>query len=129
MKTAAALLCVSMCFLAGCSTLADARDAKGTGERRMFDAPFEIVWREVPKAANDLDLGVVGTYPDERYYLLQRGWTAFSWGEKVAVFVESKGVRQTEVEIVSKRVMATNITAPNWSKRLLDQIAERLAKQ
>lgn len=110
----------------GCSTLKDVRAARGSGTSHVFNAPFEKVWTVIPKAANELDLSVVGLYPDERYVLVERGWTAFSWGEKVAIFAEPLGTTRTEVEIVSKRVLATNITAPNWERRLLAKIAEFL---
>ena len=113
-------------FSTGCSTLKDVRAARGSGTSHVFDAPFEKVWTVIPKAANELDLGVVGLYPDERYVLVERGWTGFSFGEKVAIFAEPLDTTRTEVEVVSKRVLATNITAPSWERKLLAKIAEFL---
>lgn len=122
-----AVLALAASFvLIGCSTLKDVRGARGSGTTHVFDAPFDTVWNVIPKAANELDLAVVGTYPDDRYILVERGWTAFSWGEKVAIFAEPLGTTRTEVEVVSKRVLATNITAPSWERKLLAKIAEFL---
>jgi hypothetical protein len=65
----------------------------------------------------------------EGYILAQRGITAFSYGENVAIFVESvNGVTRTRVEVVSKKAMATNVFAPDWSKEILDKLDEKLKK-
>ena len=59
--------------------------------------------------------------------LAQRGVTLMSYGENVAIFVESvNGVTKTRVEVVSKKSMATNIFAPNWSKEILDKLALKM---
>ena len=59
--------------------------------------------------------------------LAQRGITAFSYGENVAIFVEPVGGQvRTRVEIVSKKAMQTNIFAPDWSVEILDKLGEKL---
>jgi hypothetical protein len=113
--------------LSGCQTLKDATAARGSGSSRMYDAPFDKVWRVIPKAANDLDLSIAGSYEDEKYILAERGTTMFSWGERVAIFVDSPTESSTSVEVVSKRAVAVNITATNFEKSLLDKIGERLS--
>jgi len=52
---------------------------------------------------------------------------AFSYGENVAIFVDRiTGAVPTRVEIVNKRVLATNITAPDWDTRLFKALDGRL---
>jgi hypothetical protein len=50
--------------------------------------------------------------------LARRGFSMNSYGEEVAVFITRLEDSRTRVEIVSKKVMSTNIFAPDWSKRL-----------
>ena len=83
----------------------------------------------MPKVLADLSLPMVGDNKTEGYILAQRGITAFSYGENVAIFVESvNGVTRTRVEVVSKKSMATNVFAPDWSKEILDKLGEKLKK-
>lgn len=118
---------VLMLVLSGCATLADARNARGTGAFRVFDAPFDTVWAVIPQAVTEAGVTVVSDNKSEGYILGERGITAFSYGEKVAIFVEKAGSEtRTRVEVVSKRAMATNIFAPDWSAEILDKIQHRL---
>lgn len=59
--------------------------------------------------------------------LAERTMTAFSWGEKVAIFVDRvTGKVSTRVEVVSKRALATNVTAPDWDKMLFKALDAKL---
>jgi hypothetical protein len=44
----------------GCTTLADARAAKGTGMAKTFNADSETVWKTLPGVAASIGLSVVG---------------------------------------------------------------------
>ncbi|MCH8164919.1 MAG: hypothetical protein IH889_04855 [Planctomycetes bacterium] len=117
---------ISLLVLAGCQTLGDARAARGTGTTRLFNATEDQVWSVLPKAVNEVDLSIAGTHRADGYLLAERGVTMFSWGEKVAVFVEPQGLTQTEVEVVSMRAVAVNITAAEFGHKLLDMIGRML---
>lgn len=129
MKRTLILVGIAIGALAGCQTLGDAREAQGKGQSRTYDAPFDTVWKAVPRAANDLDLAIAGTYVDEKYYLAERGITAFSWGERVAIFVKPETPAQTSVEVVSKSRGALNVTATNFEGPLLDKIGQVLQEK
>jgi uncharacterized lipoprotein len=117
----------ALSFASGCSTLADSRAAKGTGQSREYAAPIDAVWKALPSVLAELSLPLVGENKQEGYMLAQRGVTLMSYGENVAIFVESvNGVTKTRVEVVSKKTMATNIFAPDWSKEILDKLATKL---
>jgi len=110
----------------GCSTLGDARNARGQGKSRLYDKPFDTVWNMVPKAINELGLKVASQNRQEGCILAAKGITAFSYGENVAVFVEKVDDKRTKVEVVSKKAMGTNIFAWNWEKPILDKLSEML---
>jgi hypothetical protein len=85
------------------------------------------VWKALPGVLAELSLPLVSENRQEGYMLAQRGVTLMSYGENVAIFVESvNGVTKTRVEVVSKKSMATNIFAPNWSKEILDKLALKM---
>ena len=114
-------------FTSGCSTLADSRAAKGTGISRTYAVTIDAVWKVMPSVLAELSLPMVADNKQEGYILAQRGITALSYGENVAIFVESvNGVTKTRVEVVTKRSLATNIFAPDWGKEILDKLGEKL---
>ena len=119
---------LALSLVSGCTTLADARNARGSGPSRTYDADFETVWKAVPEVAGTIGLSVAGENKQERYILAQRGMTLLSYGENVAIFVEPVSARQTKVEVVSKRAMQTNIFAPDWAPELLEKLGQRLKR-
>lgn len=114
-------------LFAGCATLEEARHSRGTGLSRVYSTPFVTVWNTVPQALTSLGLTISSENREQGYVLAKRGVTGFSWGEKVAVFVNRIDDMKTKVEIVSKRALATNITAADWGPKVLVRLAELLA--
>jgi len=113
-------------FTTGCSTMADAKAGKGTGTSQTFAAPSERVWQVLPAAVRSAGLDYVAGNKEEGYALAQRGLSAFSYGENVAIFIDKPTSASTKVEVVSKKAMATTIFAPDWAKPILENIAEML---
>jgi len=109
------ILCISV--LQGCTTLADARKAEGQGVIKVYKANVETTWQKSLQVLSKLKLETATENKQDGYILAQRGMGFFqmSYGENVAIFLRPKAVNQTEVEVISKRVMATNIFAPDWA--------------
>lgn len=114
--------------LTGCTTLSDARLAKGTGMTRSYSASFDKTWAGAMCSVNALGLPIAAENKSEGYILAQRGISAFSYGENVAVFVRKESSRQTSVEVISKKALQTTIFAPNWEPKILDGINGCLAQ-
>ena len=132
MKTNTAVrlfLLVILVSTVGCSSLDSVRKAKGTGKSRVYDASFATVWDATAQAVRDMGLQIANEKKDEGYILAQKGWSAFSYGENVAAFVDRESDQRTKVEVVSKKVMATNVFAYNWEKPILDRISEIVDKK
>jgi hypothetical protein len=110
------------CVLSGCTTLADAKLAKGTGMTRIYDRPYAATWKAAICSLNGKGLSIASENKSEGTILAQRGITAFSYGENIAVFVKKKSEVRTLVEVVSKKAMQTNVFAPDWSGEILDGI-------
>jgi hypothetical protein len=124
---AASLTVVLVVLFSGCSTLADAEAAKGSGTSKFYDEPYDDVWLAVVETVKSSGLKMASEDKEKGTILAQGSVSAFSWGENVAVFVEDAGGNAgTRVEVMNKRVLATNITAKNWSSRLFAALDERL---
>ena len=110
--------------LQGCTTLADARKAEGEGVRKVYKADIETTWKKTIQVLGKLNLDVATENKQEGYILAQRGMGVFqmSYGENIAIFLKPKTATETEVEVVSKKVMTTNIFAPDWSDDIQKQL-------
>lgn len=122
-------LLASVLFLQGCSTLADARKAEGEGIKKTYSASYERTWNAINVALNKLKLEIASENRDKGYVLAQRGMSFASYGENVAVFVRKKTDSETNVEVVSKKSMATNIFAPDWTEDVFKEIDIALKNQ
>ena len=117
------LLCL---ILSGCSSLADTRMSEGTGQKQTFNRDFDVVWRASIDVLNEMKLPLAEENKSQGYILAKTGVSFTSYGENIAVFIKKSGANQVTVEVVSKRVLATTIFAPDWSKDVLQRISARL---
>ena len=123
------LLLVSVLFLSGCGTMAvdNAATGKGTGMSRTYSDSYETVWQTIPEAITSLGLHVVSTNRDEGFILAEHSMNFMtSVGERVAVYVDKIDDFHTRVEVVSRRLVATHILAPNWEGPVLNKLGELL---
>jgi uncharacterized lipoprotein len=86
-------------------------------------------WNAINTALNKLKLEIASENRDKGYVLAQRGMSFASYGENVAVFVRKKTESETNVEVVSKKSMATNIFAPDWTVDVFKEIDIALKNQ
>ena len=110
----------------GCTTLADSISAKGTGVSKTYNVSKDEIWPLAVNAVKSSKLDLVSDSKESGIILAQRGVSAFSYGENVAVFVDSPSEKTCKVEVVSKRAMETNIFAPDWSVTILNNITRNL---
>jgi uncharacterized lipoprotein len=132
---AALFAAVALLSSTGCSTLADARAAKGSGEARVYNASFDQVWNAVPEALKELGLKEEGFNKGSGYVVAR---SPVMVGEKVpvagmadnlAVFVDKgKSANQTRVEVVAKSAVPLNPLSKKWEARVLDKLSEKLPR-
>ncbi len=109
--------------------MADAKNARGAGEAATYKASFEDIWAALPAAVTQAGLEFVSASRDDRSVLAQRGITAFSYGENVAIFVDQARADAQRVEVVSKKAMATNVFAPNWAKPIFAELDKKFSRE
>jgi len=132
---AALIAAVALLSATGCTTLADVRAAKGSGEARMYNASYDQVWNAVPEALKELGLKEEG-YSKGSGYVVARG--TMMVGEKMpvagiadnlAVFVDKgASASQTRVEVVAKSSVPLNPLSKKWEARVLDKLSEKLPR-
>jgi hypothetical protein len=121
------LLLLIWAAASGCTTLADAKLARGTGASRLYPVSQDVVWSLLPGVIQVAGLDYVDGNRSEGYALAQHSMNLLTYGENVAIFVEpGTDVSTTRVEVVSKRALATNITATNWEETILDGLGRAL---
>lgn len=117
---------LSMAYISGCTTMADSISAKGTGEFRVYEKQKSEVWPLAVEAISEVGLELVTANESSNMILAQRGVTAFSYGENVAIFIEEHEETKCRVEVVSKKAMETNVFAPNWSNAIFKNLDSKL---
>ena len=120
-----AAFAISMSF-SGCTTLADAKNAEGTGQKQIYNKDFDTVWKASLEVVNSMNLPLAEQSKTQGYILAQTSISMFSYGENVAVFIKKRGANETSVEVVSKRVVTTTVFAPDWSKDILQRLSAKL---
>lgn len=132
---AALIAAVALLSSTGCSTLADARAAKGSGQARVYNASFDQVWNAVPVALKELGLKEEGFNKGSGYVVARSpvmvGETMplTPLADNLAVFVEKgDSASQTRVEVVAKSTVPLNPTSKKWEARVLDKLSEKLPR-
>ena len=82
----------------------------------------------MPSVISTVGLQNVEANKKDRYMLAQRGVTALSYGENVAVFIEPVGKKQTKVEIVTKRTWAPSVFAPDWAEPIFAELDKKFKR-
>ena len=115
-----------LCFFGACSTTTETLlQARGTGEKRTFNADYGSVYTATLSAASKEGLTLTSADKSSGQILLSHGLAPWRWGERVAVFVTKLSDDETQVEVVSKHVMAPLSFPTDWT-RLLDGISVEL---
>lgn len=76
----------------------------------------------MPKILESVGLKLVSENRQDGSILAQRGMTMWSCGENVAIFITALDTQKTRIEIISKKVLATNLFVPNWSVKLFQAL-------
>ncbi len=113
-------------LLGACASTQSVQQAKGTGEKRMFSADYEAVYKATLSAASKQGLTLTSADKGSGQILLSHGMAPWSWGKRVAIFVTKISDSQTQVEIVSKPDRAPLNFPPDWVTRLFEAIRAEL---
>ncbi len=135
-----ALVAISLALalaVTGCRSMSDLRPRPNQqwtmtsppGAERLFRAPAWVVYAAAVRAAQQVGLDIAEVDPARQYLLANRDMTTFSWGELVGVYFKAVGdcACYTLVRVESRRVLATNVTAKDFTLPVLEALASQLA--
>lgn len=122
------LLISCLVLLSGCSTVQTAKNAQGTGDLKVYSAKKESVWPAMVQSVTSTGGTIKEQDENQCYILASYGMTAWSWGEKVALFCKENN-DSTQVEVVMKAALKTNITAVNRAPKIFSSISTALSKK
>ena len=115
--------------LHACATVDAARQERGSGLVKTYPESFEKTWAASLDAVESTGGRIVEKNPQDGDIIASYGVSAFSWGERLAIFLKSIGSKKTEVEVVSKRAVGVNVTATDWAPKIHQEIEEALASK
>ncbi len=116
-------------LIAGCASMGSISSLKGQGHTRIYNFPYQTVWGAVPKAMKSLNLAVAFSDEKEGKILTDTPLTLWSYGEAIAVFITPIDDSHTQVEVVSRKKMGTNIFAFSYQDRILNALDKELSGQ
>lgn len=118
-------------LLQGCisfNSLADAKNARGTGASKHYTASKAQVWQQTLGVIEQSDLNLVNEDFSKGLILAQQPISPLSLtaGQNVAVFVSEMG-QQTRVEVVAKKAVGSiEFTSRDWEDYIIEQLDERI---
>jgi hypothetical protein len=130
-KTLISTIIASSLLLQGCisfNSLADAKNARGTGVSKQYSATKAQVWQQTLGVIEKSDLNLVNEDFSKGLILAQQPIAPLSLtaGQNVAVFVSKSG-QQTRVEVVAKKAVGTiEFTSRDWEGYIIEQLDERI---
>jgi uncharacterized protein YceK len=77
------VIMVSAFAVSGCSTIADAKAAKGSGTVRIYDKPYDVVWEAVIGTLKGTSLSIASESKSEGVSL-RRAASAYSLGARTS---------------------------------------------
>ena len=116
------LVLAMVLMLSSCSTMKDTVAAKGSGTKMTVLKSFDEVWDGIKDIIAISELGIKSEKKEDGIILATQDMTMLSYGQHVAIFVKKISKTKTEIEIVSKSKVATDLFSTNWEKELVKDI-------
>ncbi|MBK9992221.1 MAG: hypothetical protein IPP19_16225 [Verrucomicrobia bacterium] len=125
------VLLIASIVLAGCTTMADALEARGKGTKVTYLTSFEEIWKAMPDTVTAAGLKFVSANREDRSVLAQQPITVVTYGENVAIFVEKVDDSKCTVEVVAKKALATDIVASleDWVKPVFRELDKKFKRE
>ena len=129
MKLLSVITAIVAILLAGCATKRQVAEMEGRGDRRVYHASFDQVWRAAIDAAQISDLEVVEANRATGYIAAQRTAQVHTLGENLGLWVRRVDPVRTEVEIVSRQAGPPVLWLKNWQNEIHRAIAANITRE
>lgn len=118
-------------LLQGCisfNSLADAKNARGTGLAKEYNAGRDAVWQHTLAIVDQSDLTLVNADAASGLILAQQPVSPLSLtvGQNVAIYV-SEQFGRTRVEVISRKAIGSiEFVSRNWEAYIIGQLDSKL---
>ena len=118
-------------LLQGCvsfNSLADAKNARGSGLTKEYSANHDAVWQQTLAIVADSDLNLVNADASNGLILAQQPVAPLSLtvGQNVAIYV-SENFGRTRVEVISRKAIGNiEFTSRDWEEYIIEQLDDKL---
>lgn len=125
------LILLTALLLQGCvsfNSLADAKNARGSGLAKEYSANRDTVWQQTLAIVSASDLKLVNADVSSGLILAQQPVSPLSLtvGQNVAIYV-SEQFGRTRVEVIARKAIGSiEFTSRNWEKYIIGQLDEKL---
>jgi hypothetical protein len=126
MRTRLILLTLCTALFSACATTESVKEAQGQGRKQIFPQRFDAAYDAALAAAQKHRIDVIEQDRATGRIVLSHGLSLWSWGERIAIFLRRVSPTVTEVEIVSKPVLAPLNFPSDWESKLMFEIGEQL---
>jgi hypothetical protein len=112
--------------LAGCASPQRVSRLEGSGTKKVYTAPVDVVWSAALDAAQDNGLRIANADRALGYIDARRSVRIHTLGENVGIWVTPAGPGQTTVEVVSRQAGPPVASWRNWENEIQRSIAANL---
>ena len=93
----------------------------------VLDAGRPVAFQVAMESLLDHGFTPVAGTPEQGFVAGERGVSGWSWGERVGVYLSGRAEGPTFLRVVSGARLVTNLTAPDWTARIMADLAARAA--
>lgn len=129
MRVVQLLSIVAVCtLLSACYTVNKFVATKGTGQVKIYAQPKARVWPLAVDSVGAVGLQLRSVDDASNVIVAERSTSAFSYGERVAIFVEDQPQQRTRVEVIVKRTVQTGVPSPDSAAAIFYYIDTQLKR-
>ena len=120
-------LLILIAITAGCGTFHSIEQQRGKGLKKVYNYSYKDVYMAAVRSINSLQLFMLKNSEKEGYIYATEG-SRWSWGEKIAIYINKIGEDTTEVEILTGKILVPLAmpSATIWEKDILLEIDRKL---
>lgn len=114
-------------FCSSCTTLGSMETSSPRGgNSQVYGISYKKAFDLVLYTCEVMDFKVESKNYEQKYIVAKNGLSAWSWGERIGVYLKEINPNQTEVRVVSKPKIKTNVLAPHWANEFHQVMQKRL---
>jgi hypothetical protein len=100
----------------------------GGGLNQTYRASYDEVWSTVISTIKGTKLHIINKNKESGKIFAKQNASAWSYGENVGFFIRPIESDSSNVEVVSKKVMSSNLFATDWESEILGLLNNLLGK-